>query len=279
MSRISDGQLRWQDPLRPLSESVDGLKINADLTRWFDTNTFYRKPVVTGELELWDSGTFLIKQYSEWDNISSGENNRTISLPGPYTLASLVDDRYYGSKAELIRSFAKVLAKIIRSLKRYRIACVQLNEPSLVYRPGEDIVLRTDDIKATVDAYTRHLSDMPVEIWLHTYFGDASNILPTLLKLPVEAVGIDFIQTPLDSIESSSFKNKLLLCGCVDARNSLLEKPSWIADFSSRVRATLNPKGVVILPNTDLKYLPRDYADKKLKAIGDAAKILKKKEA
>ena len=40
---LADGMLRWQDVFRPLVEAADGLEKGA-LTRFLDTNTFYRAP-------------------------------------------------------------------------------------------------------------------------------------------------------------------------------------------------------------------------------------------
>src|SRR5206468_6848563 len=43
---LADGMLRWQDLFRPLLEASDGLETGA-LTRFLDTNTFYRAPHAT----------------------------------------------------------------------------------------------------------------------------------------------------------------------------------------------------------------------------------------
>ena len=43
---LADGMLRWQDVFRPLVEAADGLETGA-LTRFLDTNTFYRAPSAT----------------------------------------------------------------------------------------------------------------------------------------------------------------------------------------------------------------------------------------
>ena len=43
---LTDGMLRWQDPFRPLLEASEGLETGA-LTRFLDTNTFYRAPHAT----------------------------------------------------------------------------------------------------------------------------------------------------------------------------------------------------------------------------------------
>ena len=48
LALLSDGMLRWQDVFRPLVEAADGLERGA-LTRFLDTNTFYRAPHAEGE--------------------------------------------------------------------------------------------------------------------------------------------------------------------------------------------------------------------------------------
>src|SRR5919205_2930736 len=48
---LADGMLRWQDHFRPLLEAADGLETGA-LTRFLDTNTFYRAPKATGTPRL-----------------------------------------------------------------------------------------------------------------------------------------------------------------------------------------------------------------------------------
>ena len=43
---LTDGMLRWQDLFRPMLEATEGLETGA-LTRFLDTNTFYRAPHAT----------------------------------------------------------------------------------------------------------------------------------------------------------------------------------------------------------------------------------------
>src|SRR5919202_2132089 len=45
---LSDGLLNWQDIFRPFAETAEGLK-PGPLTRFLNTNTFYRAPVVKME--------------------------------------------------------------------------------------------------------------------------------------------------------------------------------------------------------------------------------------
>jgi methionine synthase II (cobalamin-independent) len=278
---ISDGQLRWQDLLRPLSESVTGLRLGADLFRWYDTNTFYRRPNVFERLNL-ENADFVAKEfverYTDWNNIpkiGNGGTIKKITLPGPYTLASLSENSQYPSIEDLTFSFAKVLSALILGLAKAGISCVQLSEPSLVYRYGQSALTNEDHLKAFLRCVKENFGSLGTEIWLQTSFGDSAKILRDLIRLEeFELVGVDFTQTSLASVEGLDFSQKLLGCGCVDGRNSLIESPQWISEFVKGAQDTLKPKGVVITSSTDLKYLPRKYSDEKLRSIGEAIKLL-----
>ena len=282
ITRISDGQLRWQDFIRPFSESISGLKSGADLSRWYDNNSFYRKPSVVKKLTPPKDASFLLKYSvgSALDLVGSDDKKikRKLSLPGPYTLASLVTNEFYDSKSELVSEFARILKKIVRGLPELGFSAVQINEPSLVYRYGESALTSKKELNSFISAYEENFSKPPIEVYLHTYFGDCSKILKDLLKLEgIAALGIDFTQTSLDSIEKLRFREKALACGCVDGRNSLIESPEWIANFCSEAIRTLKPNGIVVLPSSELKYLPRTHADEKIRSIGKACKILETK--
>ena len=48
-SYISDGMLKWHDLLRPFTSNLQGATVGS-LSRWFDNNTFYRKPIIVSDL-------------------------------------------------------------------------------------------------------------------------------------------------------------------------------------------------------------------------------------
>jgi methionine synthase II (cobalamin-independent) len=281
-SRISDGQLLWQDFLRPFSENVGGLEGGADLFRWFDTNTFFRKPFVRKRVKLPKEGRSFIQDYEVGPAMNlakEGGAKKKISILGPYTLASLVQDEYYGAKrSELVGDFARVIRKFLKTLGDLGYGSVQLNEPSLVYRYGTSALTSKRELKSFLSAFEDHLNSPAIPICLHTYFGDCSPILEKILRLDgVSEVGIDFTQTSLDSVEDIEFGGKALACGVVDGRNSLVESPEWIADYCVDAVKTLQPSGLTILPSSELKYLPRPVADEKIQAIGKAAAIVRKR--
>src|SRR5687768_10571447 len=49
IDRQDDGKLTWPDYLRPIVRASEGFAADIDggpVTRWFDTNTFYRQPAI-----------------------------------------------------------------------------------------------------------------------------------------------------------------------------------------------------------------------------------------
>jgi methionine synthase II (cobalamin-independent) len=281
ITRISEGQLLWQDLLRPLSENISCLKNGADLSRWYDTNSFYRKPSVIKKLTAPKDASFINRYIlgSALDLVKDGGRlKKKIALPGPYTLASLVSEGDHLSRVALTEGFANILRKIVLQLVKSGFGSIQFNEPSLVYRYGESAVSSKKDLRAFTSSFEKHLSKLPAEVSLHTYFGDCTRILKSLISLDgVSAIGVDFTQTSLDSIEGMKFGEKKLACGCVDGRNSLIESPEWISSFCLEAIRTLKPRGIVVQPSCELKYLPRTFADQKVQSIGQACKILESK--
>ncbi len=108
---------------------------------------------------------------------------------------------------------------------------------------------------------------------LHVFFAPVGAALPDLLELPVDALGLDLYEEDLDILAEVDF-NKALACGCVDARNSLLESPEEIAQQVARVRDLLSPPQLLLCPNADLEFLPRPVAEAKVRALGQAVPLL-----
>src|SRR5438552_5640613 len=76
---LTDGMLRWQDVFRPLVEASAGLEAGA-LTRFLDTNTFYRAPEAT------DSSPRLERPLDQ-RYVAPLPGPRLVTLPSPYAFA------------------------------------------------------------------------------------------------------------------------------------------------------------------------------------------------
>ena len=265
---LSDGALAWQDPLRPLTRSLIGVTCGARYSRWFDTNTFYQKPVITREVGL---GQFDIDIFVQ-TNISPAIRNWKVSIPGPYSFSELSENEFYEDRDELLRQVAQAERQVIDKLVEAGVSLVQLSEPCLVYRPYRERLFWPAELDSAMEAIKIAAGGSPSKVIVHTFFGDPAPVLSELLELPVAGVGIDLYETDLSTIHGKAPRKMVL--GIVDARESHVEDPSWIARIAKQAKGSVEAKEFVLAPNTDLRHVPRDIADQKALSLAKASRLL-----
>ena len=264
---FSDGAFAWQDQLRPVVESLDGVTTGTRYDRWFDTNTFYEKPSIAGRIAL---RPFEPKNFIRTDLLPRTKSWK-VTLPGPYTFSELSENLHYTSQSELLSAIANAEHEIIKKLKDVGVSRFQLSEPCLVYRPYREQPLGKAELDNALAAVQKTVAGIQAKFSVHTYFGDAMSILPNLLKLPVDTIGFDLFETDYSKLKIETTKK--LALGVIDGRESNAEDPQWIAETATRVSKHAIGGDVVLVPNSDLKFVPRRVADAKVRALADATKL------
>ena len=147
---ITDGQIRWYDPISHIASKLDNVKITG-LQRYFDTNVYFRQPVFTGTPIR--SGHFVAKDYSFARNALghlptpkhlAGKLSVKPVLTGPYTLAkfSLSASAGNGSTVHFplsnraLSPMPDALAPEIIALAQIGAAQIQIDEPAIIKYPG-----------------------------------------------------------------------------------------------------------------------------------------------
>ncbi len=256
---VTDGSLRWQDLLRPLT-AVSGIELGP-LTRFFETNTFYRKPLILGSPRF---NPEELDRFFYWELLPA---NSKIILPGPVSFAGM-SDWYEKQTLEALRAAALLLNRWAKHLETKGVKGIQFSEPCLSYwgaRRG------FTPVAETLEAYRTLISNLKVETSVHLPFGDFSQ-LTDLLELPVDALGIDCIATPLEELDFET--DKKIGFGIIDAQNSLLEEPEAAADFARKVIERLKIKKFYIGPNCDLDFLPYSIATKKVEILTETSRLI-----
>jgi 5-methyltetrahydropteroyltriglutamate--homocysteine methyltransferase len=260
---LSDGMLRWQDLLRPFALGWRGLEVGP-LARWFDNNTFYRRPIVAGPVE---SEGKALGPFLELAAMPRGPGWKAI-LPSPYAFAKLSEDRFYGDLAELASAIAGALRKEAEALIGMGFAYIQFSEPHLAYgRPGRD------EVAIAKAAIAKAAEGLGARTCLHLYFGDASPLLADLADLPVDDIGLDFTEADPEALEGFP-ADKGMACGIADGRNSLVEEPGELAALAGRILDAVPVRDLFLCPSCELEHLPRPVADRKLESLARAAREL-----
>ena len=124
----------------------------------------------------------------------------------------------FKKKDDFIINLAKMLRVEIDSLVESGFEVIQLLAPSIAYNKEVDFGVVSDALKIITDG-------LKAKTILHTYFGDVSTKIESLLDLPVSGLGFDITTTPISSIEKHSFSDKILTVGIVNSFNTAIEKP------------------------------------------------------
>jgi 5-methyltetrahydropteroyltriglutamate--homocysteine methyltransferase len=237
---LSDGMLRWQDLFRPLVEATEGVEAGP-LTRFLDTNTFYRAPVVDGEPRLLEP--------LQAPDLPDGRWLATLPAPSAFAHAA------HGDVSPQMVA-ANVLAPQVEAYAGAGCALVVLSDPSLTET-------------GAVGEASSALKELPeaVPYVLQLPFGDAGPLLEALADAPVAGVAVDFYATSLDAVPSGYPKE--IVAGVVDVRSSTLEDPSELAAFAEQLLQR-KPAGLSLSPNGDLQFVSEPIAREKLGRLGRA---------
>jgi 5-methyltetrahydropteroyltriglutamate--homocysteine methyltransferase len=239
---LTDGMLRWQDLFRPLLEASEGLETGA-LTRFLDTNTFYRAPHAT-------SATPKLAAPLGERYIAPVPGPRLVTLPSPFALSQ-------GTGVPALTIAENVLKPAIEAVEA---EIVVLAEPFF----GREEATPPSELEQSLAA----LAGGP-KLALQLTFCDARKPLEQgLAELPVDAIGIDFYGTHLSDVPKGF--GKLLLAGVVDARSSTLEDPRELALFAERLRNEREIEQVALVPNGDLQFVSERIGREKLLRLGKA---------
>jgi len=262
---VSDGQITWYDSVSHVMGKLKGVSING-LLRYYDTNTYFRQPQVTGRIE--DKGALLADEL-KWARAVSARPVLT-TLPGPLTLSrlSIIKGGPYTNPDKLMDALVPVLADEVERLARAGADAIVIEESFLLREPKA--LPRLADALEVLAARKGSL-----RIWLAVTFGDAAGIYEKLQKLPVDGLAIDFTYSrAIADVVTSSGSRLALGLGLVDARNTKLESPSKVAAQAALLLKKAKGAVAGLIPSNGLEYLPRTRAFEKLVVLAKARDLL-----
>ncbi len=268
LDRIVEGQARWDDMIAHPLAVHDNVETGG-IVRYYDNNNFYRDPQVVGELDA--SGDVDEELEAATDLLGSdADDSLQAVLPGPYSLADLATDDYYGDEADFLAAIGEFLADEVAAFPDH--ATLFLLEPSLTENaPGDGRDERASDAIDEVAAAT------DADVVVQTYWGALEEkVYAHLMDAGVDAFGLDFVTGDRDqqlyNLNEYGAKDQVAL-GLVDGQNTLVEEPSTIrerVDWTLDQVQTTDFEQVYVTTNTELFYLPVNKYREKLAALGEA---------
>jgi 5-methyltetrahydropteroyltriglutamate--homocysteine methyltransferase len=204
--------------------------------------------------------------------------DRTVKMtvPGPFTMSQQAQIEHYGGSRELAAmDYAEAVNGEIRDLFAAGADIVQIDEPYMQARP--------DDARAYgLRALNRALEGVRGTTAVHICFGYAAIIhdrpagysfLPELADCSCVQVSIETAQSKLDCAVLARLKGKKIILGVIDLADSTVETPETVAARIRRALPYVAAENIVVAPDCGMKYLPRDVAFGKMRAMVEGARI------
>ena len=215
MDLVTDGQIRWYDPISHLAGKCQNIHVNG-LLRFFDTNFYFRQPVVQGPIR-WTRP--VLRPEYEMARAISAKPVKPV-LTGALTLArhSVVEHPAYQKDfRSLVLDYNEAVAQEVKELAAAGASVIQIDEPSVLKDPQSvDLLEETMKVLSAVKGSSR--------LALYVYFGDPGPLLRRLLESSADIVGLDFTYNPrLADLVAEAKPAKSLALGLLDGRNTKLE--------------------------------------------------------
>ncbi|TWH73015.1 5-methyltetrahydropteroyltriglutamate--homocysteine methyltransferase [Modestobacter roseus] len=200
-----------------------------------------------------------------------------ITVPGPFTMAQQAQDDHYGDDRALALAYADVVRAEIADLFAAGADIVQVDEPWLQARP--EIARRYG-----AEALTRAVEGAAGPVHVHLCFGYAAMVaerpagysfLPELADVPVAAVSVETAQSSLDPATLRPLRGTGIALGVLDLSTPEVETPQVIADRVRRALDSVDVTKLMLSSDCGLKYLPRASAAGKMRALAEAAALLR----
>ena len=257
---INDGQIRWDDLFSPFAKAWKGVS-RGPLERFYDNNTYFRQPVIEGKIQT--DGRTLTHDLAV--ALSIAKQPVKAAVCGPLTFATLTaEDKAYASLEERTLAIADALAVEVKALGAAGATLVDIEDPALVALPQH--------IELAREAYLR-IAAAGVDIAVQTFFFPADRILEFLASFPVAQIGLDIRSRDTTVLRRLDvFKDKTVVLGVVDARNTRLETTAEVASLIQEALKLVPEDRLWVAPTTGLEYLPHDIASKKLAALVSGAR-------
>jgi 5-methyltetrahydropteroyltriglutamate--homocysteine methyltransferase len=200
-----------------------------------------------------------------------------MTVPGPFTMSQQAQNDYYASEEEAAMDYAVAVNEEIKDLFAAGADIVQIDEPYMQARPEK---ARQYGLKAL----NRALEGVSGVTAVHICFGYAAIIharpsgysfLPELAGCACRQVSIETAQSNLDCSVLQKLRGKKIMVGVLDLNDMKVETPRQVCERVERAMPFVAREDIILAPDCGMKYLPREVAFGKMKAMVEAAKLLR----
>ena len=271
---VTDGEIRRESYSNRFATALDGVDLDNPGTALDRSGHPNPVPRIVGKIRR--------RHAVEVDDLTFLKAHTTrktkITVPGPFRMSQQAQNDFYKSDEEAAMDYAEAVNAEIKDLFAAGADVVQIDEPYMQARPEKAR-------QYGLHALNRALDGVTGTTCVHICFGYAAIIhqrpsgysfLPELAQCTCKQVSIETAQSNLDCGVLRDLPGKQILLGTIDLSDMNVEQPETVAERIRRALAFTAPENIVVSTDCGMKYLPRDVAFGKLRALVRGAEIMRR---
>ncbi len=270
---ISDGEQRRESYSNRFATALEGVDTDNPGTTINRSGKPIPVPRITGKIRRKHPVELRDLQFLR----ANTDRSVKMTVPGPFTMSKQAQNEFYKSDEEMALDYAAAVNDEIKDLFAAGCDIVQIDEPWMQQHPDK---AREYGLKAL----DRALDGVTGTVAVHLCFGYAAvvhekppgySFLPELEGSKAAQISIEAAQPKLDLEVLQKLPSKTIILGVIDLADAQVETPETVA---ARIRQALKyvpAERIVVAPDCGMKYLPREVAFGKMRAMVDGANIVR----
>lgn len=200
-----------------------------------------------------------------------------VTVPGPFTLSQLAQNEHYRDQRSLAMAYAAAINEELLDLAAAGIDVLQVDEPYL--QANAKVAC-----EFAVEAISAAIRDIPAIVTVHTCYGYAAYVtdkragypfFDELAALPADYVAIEAAQPGLSPDVIERLSPRGVVFGVIDLARESVES---VDEVAAKVEGALRhapAERLMFSPDCGMKYLPRERARAKLRALVDGVALVR----
>jgi 5-methyltetrahydropteroyltriglutamate--homocysteine methyltransferase len=270
---VTDGEMRRESYSNRFATALDGVDLDTPGVAIDRTGHENPVPRVIGPIRRTRPVEVRDVEYLR----SLTDRRIKITVPGPFTMAQQAQNDHYADGRSLALAYAEAVNEELQDLKASGADVVQIDEPYLQARPDPAR-------EYALEAIGRALDGIEGDTVLHTCFGYAHIVKQRLTGYPflrelndcaATHLSLEAAQPELDPEVLGDLPDKTIVLGVLDLGSPVVETPETVADRIRRALTVVEPERLVVAPDCGMKYLDRETAFGKLRAMVAGARLVR----
>ena len=270
---VTDGEIRRESYSNRFATALEGVDLDNPGTAIDRSGHPNPVPRIVGKIRRRHA-----VEVEDMKFLRANTKKRTkITVPGPFTMLQQAQNDFYRSEEEAAMDYAAAVNAEIRDLFAAGADYVQIDEPYMQARPEKARQYGLNALNCALEGITGTTI-------VHICFGYAAIIherpsgysfLPELADCRCNQISIETAQSNLDCSVLTKLPNKQILLGTIDLSDMSVESAETVAGRIRRALPFMKPENILVATDCGMKYLPREVANGKMRAMVEGAKIVR----